>query len=82
MVRTQVQLTKEQAETLKKIASQEDISVAEVIRRSIDATIRTSSGCSQAERWRRAVAVSGRFRSDRTDVSTHHDAYLAEAYTS
>lgn len=82
MIRTQVQLTEEQWEALKQIASRADISMAEVIRRSLDVTIRTSDICTQTERWRRALAVAGRFHADRTDVSANHDAYLAEAYQS
>jgi predicted DNA-binding ribbon-helix-helix protein len=82
MVRTQIQLTEEQARALKEIAERENVSVAEIIRRSVDTALNSSAGCTQAERWRRAVAAAGRFHSDKTDVSINHDEYLAEAYES
>jgi predicted enzyme related to lactoylglutathione lyase len=34
----------------------------------------------RSERMRRAIALSGRFRSGKTDISTNHDEYLAEAF--
>ena len=80
MVRTQIQLTKGQAEALKEMAASQHVSVAEMIRRSIDALIRSSFESGDDERWRRAAAAVGRFRSDKSDVSTEHDRYLAEAY--
>jgi hypothetical protein len=80
MVRTQIQLTEEQAAALKRVAAQENVSVAEIIRRSIDATLRSSPCPSQEERWRRAVSVSGLFHSGHTDIAERHDDYLAEAY--
>jgi hypothetical protein len=82
MVRTQIQLTQAQAEALKELAADQHVSVAEIIRRSIDIMIGSSIGYTQEERWRRAVAVAGRFHSDKTDVSINHDEYLAEAYES
>ncbi len=82
MVRTQIQLTEDQAQALKEMAADQHVSVAEIIRRSVDTVIRSSMGCSQDERWRRALAAAGRFHSSETDVSTNHDRYLAEAYES
>ena len=43
MIRTQIQLTEEQAKTLKKIASRRGKSVAELIRISVDEWIRSSA---------------------------------------
>jgi hypothetical protein len=80
MVRTQVQLTKEQSEALKKMAAQQDVSVAEIIRRVIDTAMRSSYACAEDERWQRAVAAAGRFHSGKTDIAANHDEYLAEAY--
>lgn len=40
MVRTQVQLTAEQVRALRRMAAREGVSVAELIRRSVDAWIR------------------------------------------
>jgi hypothetical protein len=80
MIRTQVQLTEEQAQTLKALAVERGISVAELIRQSVDNFVVQSAGISVTERRRRALAVIGRYSSGRSDISTQHDDYLAEAY--
>ena len=81
MVRTQIQLTELQARELKKMAAREGVSMAEVIRKAVDARIR--EGVSEVpweERVRRAMAVMGKFHSGLKDVSRRHDHYLAEAF--
>ena len=80
MIRTQIQLTKEQAETLKTISREKGISVAELIRRSIDNFIRSTGQLTPDEKRRRALSVVGQFQAGVTDLSTEHDRYLAEAY--
>ena len=80
MIRTQIQLTEEQAQALKMLAAKEGHSVAELVRQSVDELIRKRVGISVDERRRRAIAAIGRFRSGQSDVSTDHDKYLAEAY--
>lgn len=81
MVRTQIQLTERQARDLKKMAAREGISMAEVIRRAVDAKIREGSGeVPWEEKVRRARAVMGKFRSGIKDLAENHDKYLAEDY--
>jgi hypothetical protein len=81
MVRTQIQLTKRQARELKRMAAREGVSMAEIIRRSVDAKIREGTGeVPWEERVRRAQAAMGKFRSGLKDVSERHDDYLVEAY--
>ena len=80
MIRTQIQLTEEQSRVLKAMALEENVSVAELIRRSIDRYIRSANRPTLDEKRRRALAVVGKFSSDVTDLSTNHDHYLAEAY--
>ncbi len=84
MVRTQIQLTEKQAKALKELAASRHVSVAELIRQSIDSTLSSSTENSRKEQWRRALAAAeeSRSRSDNTDVSINHDRYLAEAYDS
>ena len=84
MVRTQIQLTEKQARALKELAASRHVSVAELIRQSIDSTLSSSLEKSRKEQWRRALvaAEASRFHSDTTDVSVNHDRYLAEAYDS
>ncbi len=80
MVRTQIQLTEEQAKAVKKIASAQGLSVAELIRRAVDNIVKSSTIADTEERKRRALEIVGRFRSGKRDVSKEHDAYLVEAY--
>ena len=79
MVRTQIQLTEAQAEALRRLSSDQGVSLAELIRRAVDHLIGQNPG--QAEQARaRAVAAVGRFESGLHDVSRRHDEHLAEAF--
>ena len=80
MVRTQVQLTEEQARALKRLAAQQGKSVADLIRKGVDLVIASSWSTATEERISRAIALAGRFRSGVRDLSAQHDRYLAEAY--
>ena len=80
MIRTQVQLTQEQARILKELAYQEQVSLAELMRQVLDYWLQNRQGMPDAEAKRRARAVVGRFRSGRTDVSERHDEHLVETY--
>ncbi len=81
MVRTQIQLTEEQARRVRRIAQEEGVSIAEVIRRCVDQGLEESRP-SRAELWEKVLAVAGRFE-DSTgaeDVSERHDEYLNGIY--
>jgi hypothetical protein len=80
MIRTQIQLTDEQAAAAKRLAAERGISMAEVIRQALDRELR--SGSDRTERWRRALSVVGKFHDieGKTDVSERHDDYLADIY--
>jgi len=80
MIRTQIQLKEEQVRMLKELASARGVSMAELIRQSVDVLIQSSTGIDQEERRRRAIAAAGRFHSGKSDVSSEHDHYLAEAF--
>jgi hypothetical protein len=80
MVRTQIQLTDEQAQAIKRIASAKGVSVAEVIRRAVEGVIKTSPKADMKERQKRALDIVGKFKSGKRDVSKRHDAYLADVY--
>jgi predicted DNA-binding protein len=75
MIRTQIQLTEEQARQLKVLAQRRGISMSELIRQTVEHIIEEDDA-----RWRRASAVVGRFRSASRDISTQHDEYLAQDY--
>ena len=80
MIRTQVQLTEEQAQALKNLASARQVPIAELIRQSVDILIRSSGAIDAEERRRRAIAAAGRFHSEVSDISMKHDEYLVEAF--
>lgn len=80
MVRTQVQLTEEQARALRKLAAEQGRSVADLIRKGVELVIASSWATDPDERISRAVALAGRFRSGLRDLSVEHDRYLGEAY--
>jgi hypothetical protein len=80
MIRTQVQLTSAQVGKLKELAVTYDVSMAELIRHSIDNFLLERQPIDSEERKRRALEVVGRFHSGLTDVSVNHDRYLVDVY--
>ena len=78
MIRTQIQLTDEQARRLKAVAAREGISVSAVVRRSVDMALDVTTD--DAEIRTRAKAMAGSLHSGTGDLSERHDDYLAEAY--
>ena len=80
MVRTQIQLTEDQAKAIKRLAAAQGLSVAEVIRRAVDQIVHSSPKADLQQRQERALEIVGKFGSGKRDVSRKHDAYLAEAY--
>jgi hypothetical protein len=80
MVRTQIQLTEEQSRKLKRVASRKGISVAEIIRQSVDNVLATEGLPDEDEIRARARSVFGAFQDSKSDVSQRHDDYLSEAY--
>jgi Ribbon-helix-helix protein, copG family len=79
MIRTQIQLTEEQAAKAKRLAAERGVSMAEVIRELID---REPEADDRTERFARALTSiergGFRDREEKTDVSVEHDRYLAE----
>ena len=81
MVRTQIQLTDQQARRLRAHARERGLSLAEVIRRCVEKGL-SEETADRAARYDRAARVVGRFRDRRGagNVSTKHDRYLDEAF--
>lgn len=77
MIRTQVQLTEEQAKKLKRVAADRGVSVAHLIRDAVDRVLEEND---LEAKWERAMAVVGKFRSGKHDISERHDEYLAEDF--
>ena len=79
MVPTQIQLTEIQARTLKRIARRHDVSMAALIRQSVDALISAQAVDARDTQWERSVAVIGKYRSGKPDTAREHDRYPDEA---
>lgn len=77
MVRTQIQLTEEQACGLKALASQRGISLAELVREGVERILKENR---REELWQRSFQLAGSFTDTASDVSGNHDHYLEEAY--
>jgi hypothetical protein len=82
MVRTQVQLSEGQLAAMRRLAAAEGTSVADLVRRAVDALLERERAGSVGARRERALAAAGRFASGRADVSEHHDQHLGEAFRS
>jgi Arc/MetJ-type ribon-helix-helix transcriptional regulator len=81
MIRTQVQLTDRQLEHLRELSASTGRSISDLIREGVDKVVAGKGGISREERVKRGLAVAGRFASGRSDVSSHHDDHLAEAFS-
>jgi hypothetical protein len=80
MVRTQIQLEERQAKRLHALAARRGVSMAECVRDSVEQYLVNAEAGGTAERIRQSLAVCGKFRSGRRDVSARHDDYLAETF--
>jgi Ribbon-helix-helix domain len=80
MIRTQVQLSPEQVEALRRLSKATGRSIADLVRQGVDEVLSAGRRPGPEERLERAKRVAGQFSSGGTDVSIHHDRYLAEAF--
>ena len=78
MVRTQIQLTDQQARRLRAQARARGLSLAEVIRRYVEKGL-AEEGSDRSGHYERASRLIGRYR-DARDLSAGHDGYLDEAF--
>jgi hypothetical protein len=77
VVRTQIQLTEEQAARVKRIARRRGVSMATIVRDAVD---RLEDG-SEAHVWARFRSAVGTFHGGGGDVSHRHDDALVAAYS-
>jgi len=70
MVRTQIQLTKEQSK------------LSSLIRKAVDQFLVTTRQPDRALLYRRASTIVGKYVADQQDIALRHDHYLDEAYGS
>jgi Arc/MetJ-type ribon-helix-helix transcriptional regulator len=78
MVRTQISMTEEQAEQLRRLAASRKQSQAEIVREALDLLIADDE---RLRRVTRAKSVGGRYSSGHRTTSVEHDAALDEAYS-
>jgi predicted DNA-binding protein len=81
MVRTQIQLTEEQAERLREISMKNHESIASLIRNAIDQFL-LSGKVDRSSLYVQASSVVGKYQADKDDISVEHDKYLDEDYKS
>ncbi len=81
MVRTQIQLTQQQARRLRAQARDRGLSLAEIIRRYVEKGL-AEDASDRGVMYDRAARVIGRFRDRRgaRDLSSRHDRYLDETF--
>jgi len=81
VVRTQIQLIEQQSQALKTLAYARKISIAELIRQSINNWLlhENEEDSKQAKR-ERALSLIGKYESGLTDLSIAHDHYLEEGF--
>jgi hypothetical protein len=80
MIRTQIQLTEEQMEALRRLAALKKKSMADLVRQSVELYLDRESPTGDALRVKRALEVVGKFSSGSADGSSGHDRHLADAY--
>lgn len=92
MIRTMVQLTEEQLNALKELAKARNVSVASLVRESVEQYVTTATQETEREEKRLQALEfirkikNGEIQSHdiegKTDVSVNHDKYLEEIYGS
>jgi hypothetical protein len=81
MVRTQIQLTEEQAQKLKELSLSSHESVAALIRKAVDQFILTGKP-DRSTLYRQAGSIVGKYKAKKSDISVEHNRYLEEAFGS
>jgi hypothetical protein len=81
VLRTQVQFTPEQARRLRALARREGVSVAELVRRSVDRVL-SEEASKPTARYQQASRLVGAFhdRAGATDLAKRHDEHLSDAF--
>ncbi len=78
MVRTQIQLTDEQASPLKEIAHENNESIAAIIRKALDQFL-MRRWPNRRDLYRQALGAVGKYTAGAGDIAIEHDRYLDKA---
>ena len=81
MVRTQIQLTEEQAKRLRELSLSSNESMASLIRQAIDRFLITGKP-NRSVQYRQALTIAGKYETEQPDIAVEHDRYLDEAFGS
>jgi len=81
VIRTQIQLTEDQVNALRKLSLSRHLSIAELIRQAVDNILKSSTAIDREERKKKAIDTAGRFSSGKHDIAREHDKYLAETFS-
>jgi hypothetical protein len=81
MVRTQIQLSEDQAQKLREMSLSSHESVASLIRNAIDRFLATGKPNRSAQ-YRQALSLAGKYKTEQPDIAVEHDRYLEEAFGS
>ncbi len=79
MVRTQIQLSEDEAAAVKRLAASRGVSMAAVIRTAVDQYVEREGEESMASKWTRSMAAVGGFHSGIPDLSQRHDDEFADS---
>ncbi len=77
MIRTQIQLTEAQVNALRLLAGKEGVSMAELIRSSVDRFMQATGQEADPELMARAREAAGKYGSGIPDLAENHDWYYA-----
>lgn len=80
MARIQVRLTEEQVRELKRIAAIRGLSLAELIRQSVDQFIQAAAESAYQEKVQKLRQIAGKYSVEIKDLAEKHDEHLNEIY--
>ncbi len=79
MIRTQVQFDEDQYRKLKELASQQQESIAALVRRAVNQLLLTRKP-GKSTSYREALKVVGKYQTKKSDIAIDHDRYLEESF--
>ncbi|HXT37788.1 MAG TPA: CopG family transcriptional regulator [Chloroflexota bacterium] len=78
MVCIPIQVTEDQANTLRDLAARRGMRLEDLAREGVERILKENR---REELWQRSLQLAGSFTDTASDVAENHDAYLEEAYS-